>query len=82
MTLAAAERDHGSRTMQRITSFLNNNNVKVEHFYGYKCVKCNNDTTGVTKATRIVDMPPILTLHLKRFRYGSLWLWKRGNRHL
>ena len=73
LTLAAAEHDYGSRTMQSITAALDNH-VKAEHLEGYKCEKCNNDTAGATKATRLADMPPILTLHLKRFRYGSSFL--------
>jgi len=37
---------------------------------GYKCEKCNK-IGRATKQSRLVSIPPILTLHLKRFRYGS-----------
>lgn len=37
---------------------------------GYKCEKCGREGTA-TKQTRLANIPPILTLHLKRFRYGD-----------
>lgn len=37
---------------------------------GYKCEKCGKLGRG-TKQSRLASIPPILTLHLKRFRYGS-----------
>jgi ubiquitin C-terminal hydrolase len=37
---------------------------------GYKCEKCGK-TGKATKQTRLASIPPILTLHLKRFRYGT-----------
>lgn len=37
---------------------------------GYKCDKCGN-MGKATKQSRLASIPPILTLHLKRFRYGS-----------
>jgi len=37
---------------------------------GYKCEKCSK-IGRATKQSRLVSIPPILTLHLKRFRYGS-----------
>ena len=38
---------------------------------GYKCEKCGK-VGKATKTSRLASIPPILTLHLKRFRYGSL----------
>lgn len=45
--------------------------AKTEHLdSGYKCEKCN--VIGkATKQTKLASIPPILTLHLKRFRYGD-----------
>ena len=37
---------------------------------GYKCEKCGK-VGGATKQSRLASIPPILTLHLKRFRYGA-----------
>ena len=37
---------------------------------GYKCEKCGNSGRA-TKQSRLASIPPILTLHLKRFRYGG-----------
>jgi ubiquitin C-terminal hydrolase len=37
---------------------------------GYKCEKCGQLGTA-TKQSRLASVPPILTLHLKRFRYGD-----------
>jgi ubiquitin C-terminal hydrolase len=37
---------------------------------GYKCEKCGN-VGRATKQSRLAEVPPILTLHLKRFRYGE-----------
>ncbi len=37
---------------------------------GYKCEKCSK-VGRATKQTRLASIPPILTLQLKRFRYGS-----------
>ena len=37
---------------------------------GYKCEKCGKEGKA-TKQTRLAIIPPILTLHLKRFRYGD-----------
>lgn len=37
---------------------------------GYKCEKCGSLGTA-TKRSQLGSIPPILTLHLKRFRYGS-----------
>jgi len=36
----------------------------------YKCDKCGN-VGRATKQSRLASIPPILTLHLKRFRYGE-----------
>ena len=36
----------------------------------YKCEKCNA-LGSATKESRLARIPPILTLHLKRFRYGQ-----------
>jgi ubiquitin C-terminal hydrolase len=41
-----------------------------ESLEGYKCDKCNILGTA-KKQSRLASIPPILTLHLKRFRYGS-----------
>lgn len=44
--------------------------TKVEPLAEYKCDRC--DKMGrATKQSRLASIPPILTLHLKRFRYGS-----------
>jgi ubiquitin C-terminal hydrolase len=37
---------------------------------GYKCEKCGK-LGRATKQSRLASIPPILTLHLKRFRYGA-----------
>jgi ubiquitin C-terminal hydrolase len=37
---------------------------------GYKCEKCGK-LGKATKQSRLAAIPPILTLHLKRFRYGE-----------
>lgn len=37
---------------------------------GYKCEKCSK-VGRATKQSRLASIPPILTLQLKRFRYGS-----------
>jgi len=37
---------------------------------GYKCEKCGK-VGQATKQSRLASIPPILTLHLKRFRYGN-----------
>jgi len=37
---------------------------------GYKCEKCGK-VGKATKQMRLASIPPILTLHLKRFRYGT-----------
>lgn len=37
---------------------------------GYKCEKCGK-VGKATKQSRLASIPPILTLHLKRFRYGG-----------
>lgn len=37
---------------------------------GYKCEKCGK-VGRATKQSRLASIPPILTLHLKRFRYGD-----------
>lgn len=41
-----------------------------EFLEGYKCEKCGQ-TGKATKQSRLASIPPILTLHLKRFRYGT-----------
>jgi ubiquitin C-terminal hydrolase len=38
---------------------------------GYKCEKCGK-VGRATKQCRLASIPPILTLHLKRFRYGAI----------
>ena len=66
----------GSNTS--LTSALENF-VKEEKLEGYKCEKCHDGnsssasaaaTAGATKVSGLSKVPPILTLHLKRFRYG------------
>jgi ubiquitin carboxyl-terminal hydrolase 36/42 len=42
-----------------------------ESVAGYKCEKCRKGGKA-TKTSKLASIPPILTLHLKRFRYGSL----------
>lgn len=37
---------------------------------GYKCEKCGK-VGRASKESRLASIPPILTLHLKRFRYGE-----------
>lgn len=37
---------------------------------GYKCESCGK-IGQATKATKLASIPPLLTLHLKRFRYGN-----------
>lgn len=37
---------------------------------GYKCEKCGK-VGRASKQSRLASIPPILTLHLKRFRYGD-----------
>ncbi|KAL3915892.1 MAG: hypothetical protein SGILL_005434 [Bacillariaceae sp.] len=37
---------------------------------GYKCEKCGK-VGRATKQSKLASIPPILTLHLKRFRYGA-----------
>eukprot|EP00548_Thalassiothrix_antarctica_P003112 CAMPEP_0194154230 /NCGR_PEP_ID=MMETSP0152-20130528/59799_1 /TAXON_ID=1049557 /ORGANISM="Thalassiothrix antarctica, Strain L6-D1" /LENGTH=648 /DNA_ID=CAMNT_0038860163 /DNA_START=141 /DNA_END=2087 /DNA_ORIENTATION=- len=44
--------------------------TKAEPLTGYKCESCGN-VGSATKQSRLASIPPILTLHLKRFRYGS-----------
>ncbi len=45
--------------------------IRTEHLdSGYKCESCS--TVGrATKQSKLAAIPPILTLHLKRFRYGN-----------
>eukprot|EP00578_Thalassiosira_sp_NH16_P031936 CAMPEP_0181077706 /NCGR_PEP_ID=MMETSP1071-20121207/1096_1 /TAXON_ID=35127 /ORGANISM="Thalassiosira sp., Strain NH16" /LENGTH=902 /DNA_ID=CAMNT_0023158973 /DNA_START=146 /DNA_END=2854 /DNA_ORIENTATION=- len=45
--------------------------ISSEHLdSGYKCERCGK-LGKATKTSRLASIPPILTLHLKRFRYGS-----------
>lgn len=44
--------------------------TKVEPLTEYKCDRCGK-MGRATKQSRLASIPPILTLHLKRFRYGS-----------
>ena len=49
--------------------------ISSEHLdSGYKCEKCGK-LGKATKTSKLASIPPILTLHLKRFRYGT---GKRG----
>jgi ubiquitin C-terminal hydrolase len=46
--------------------------ISIEHLdSGYKCEKCGK-LGKATKTSKLASIPPILTLHLKRFRYGSI----------
>ena len=46
--------------------------ISIEHLdSGYKCENCGR-LGKATKTSRLASIPPILTLHLKRFRYGSM----------
>ena len=44
--------------------------ARAEALEGYKCEKCGK-LGKATKQSRLASIPPILTLHLKRFRYGG-----------
>lgn len=44
--------------------------AREETLDGYKCEKCGSKGRA-TKQSRLASIPPILTLHLKRFRYGA-----------
>lgn len=44
--------------------------ARAEILEGYKCEKCGK-VGKATKQSRLASIPPILTLHLKRFRYGT-----------
>lgn len=45
--------------------------ISSEHLdSGYKCERCGK-LGKATKTSKLASIPPILTLHLKRFRYGS-----------
>jgi ubiquitin C-terminal hydrolase len=44
--------------------------ARAEILEGYKCEKCCK-VGKATKQSRLASIPPILTLHLKRFRYGT-----------
>lgn len=44
--------------------------TKIEPLTEYKCDRCRK-MGRATKQSRLASIPPILTLHLKRFRYGS-----------
>ena len=45
--------------------------ISTEHLdSGYKCKQCG-ELGKATKTSKLASIPPILTLHLKRFRYGS-----------
>lgn len=46
--------------------------ISQEHLdSGYKCEKCGK-VGKATKTSKLASIPPILTLHLKRFRYGGM----------
>jgi len=44
--------------------------IQEEPLGGYKCDKCSK-IGKASKQSRLASIPPILTLHLKRFRYGN-----------
>lgn len=44
--------------------------IEEEKLDVYKCEKCNKRVCA-SKTTRLASIPPILTLHLKRFRFGA-----------
>lgn len=52
--------------------------ARVEQVDGYKCEKCGC-TGRATKQSKLASIPPILTLHLKRFRYGDARLLASGS---
>jgi Ubiquitin carboxyl-terminal hydrolase len=52
--------------------------ARVEQVDGYKCEKCGC-TGRATKQSKLASIPPILTLHLKRFRYGDSRLLASGS---
>lgn len=66
----------GSNTLADVTTalgrFISSENLDS----GYKCEKCGK-LGKATKTSKLASIPPILTLHLKRFRYGS-GVVKRG----
>jgi len=59
-----------TRNLLDVTSALDKFTAMEHLDSGYKCEKCG-ETGSATKQSRLVSIPPILTLHLKRFRYGS-----------
>jgi len=44
--------------------------IQSEDLDSYKCEKCEK-VGKATKTSKLASIPPILTLHLKRFRYGG-----------
>ena len=81
---------HRSRGSNSRSASPNNTNVPLaavqealerftskESLTGYKCEKCGK-AGKATKTSQLASIPPILTLHLKRFRYGSIS--SEGNR--
>lgn len=79
---ASSSRGGGGGTLSRSTSPTSNlpladvtqaleRFISSEHLdSGYKCEKCGK-LGKATKTSKLASIPPILTLHLKRFRYGS-----------
>jgi len=52
--------------------------ISSEHLdSGYKCEQCGK-LGKATKTSKLASIPPILTLHLKRFRYGTGGSKRRG----
>jgi len=68
---------HGMAPLADVTQALERF-ISSEHLdSGYKCEKCGKLGKAI-KTSKLASIPPILTLHLKRFRYGSGGGGKRG----
>jgi len=61
-----------NNSSQKLASIQHSLNklIQQEALECYKCERCH--TVGkATKQSKILEIPPILTLHVKRFRYGT-----------
>jgi Ubiquitin carboxyl-terminal hydrolase len=68
---------HGNASLADVQSAFQRF-ARVEQVDGYKCEKCGC-TGRATKQSKLASIPPILTLHLKRFRYGDSRLIASGS---
>jgi Ubiquitin carboxyl-terminal hydrolase len=68
---------HGNASLADVQSAFQRF-ARVEQVDGYKCEKCGC-TGRATKQSKLASIPPILTLHLKRFRYGDSRLLASGS---